>query len=85
MHYDIHTQKRLVSVDDGTLQKLPSKLESKKKLADAIDLNKYLSLNQQGRYDYVMDTIESEFKQEKKQDGFTGRVRKFNLVDLTRI
>ena len=92
LHYDLETQKRIISVNDGTLPPLPSKTAMKSKLSQKIDSEKYLRLNGKGRYDYVMETIGSVVKEENENQKrilkdrllIQGCLRKFDLVDLTR-
>lgn len=92
IHYDVITQRRYISIDDGTMPKelYPSRGIVKARLADSIDAAKYLSLDVQGRYDYVAQQIRL-MKQEQdklREEYIVKRVtengnRKFNLVDLT--
>lgn len=91
LHYDLKSQKRFVSVDDGSLLPLPSKTAMKAKVAQEIDSVKYLKLNGKGRYDYVMETIASVAKKEQEAQNallkdrllVQGSLRKFTMVDLT--
>jgi large subunit ribosomal protein L27 len=91
LHYDLETQKRIISVDDGSLPPLPSKTAMKAKIAEEIDSVKYLKLDGKGRYDYVMETIASIAKREREAQKqllkdrllVQGSLRKFTLVDLT--
>jgi large subunit ribosomal protein L27 len=92
LHYDIETQRRYISVDDGTLPPQPSKVALKSLVVDQINFQKYLSLDGRGRYDYAMQVIanvvESQ-KQEQKQrletDLYQGKPRRFDLQDLTQL
>ena len=88
--YDLERQRRFVSVDDGTLGPLPSRVEMKRRLADQIDIPKYLQLDSKGRYDMVMDKITDltksmkiERDQKNLQKLELKGTRKFDLVDLT--
>ena len=93
LHYDLENQKRIISVSDGTLPPLPTKSGMKAKVAQEIDSVKYLRLNGKGRYDYVMETVASVVQKEKEAQEkllkdrllIQGNLRKFTLVDLTRL
>ncbi|KAH6570885.1 hypothetical protein BASA60_007492 [Batrachochytrium salamandrivorans] len=84
------TQRRYVSINDGTLENFPSKAEMKRRLADSIDVTHYMILTNKQRYDYVMDMVKvltqsDEMKRKIATDArlaTTGR-RKFVLHDLT--
>ncbi|KAH6561574.1 hypothetical protein BASA61_007263 [Batrachochytrium salamandrivorans] len=90
VHYDLATQRRYVSINDGTLENFPSKAEMKRRLADSIDVTHYMTLTNKQRYDYVMDMVKvltqsDEMKRKIATDArlaTTGR-RKFVLHDLT--
>ena len=90
--YDLMKQRRFVSVDDGTLGSLPSRVEMKKKLSASIDIPTYLSLDPNGRYDMVMKNVEKitqdleQAKEAKAVEQLHNKHRrKFDLVDLTQL
>ncbi|OAJ37353.1 ribosomal L27 protein [Batrachochytrium dendrobatidis JEL423] len=92
VHYDLATQRRYISVNDGTLETFPSKVEMKRRLTDTIDISHYMTLTNKERYDYVMQMIQTltetdQIKRKAETDQRlteTGR-RKFILHDLTLI
>ncbi|KAJ3000138.1 hypothetical protein HDV02_000421 [Globomyces sp. JEL0801] len=57
IHYDLARNRRFVSVDDGTLEPLPSRIEMKRKLRDMINVEEYLNLDAEGRYEYTMKQL----------------------------
>ncbi|KAI9208174.1 ribosomal L27 protein-domain-containing protein [Polychytrium aggregatum] len=91
LHYDLKTQRRYISVDDGTLPELQSRSQLKRQLAEAVDPKVYLSLDNLSKYQYVMNKIDElsaqaqTLKKEKAEERLLmpGR-RKCRLVDLTR-
>lgn len=92
IHYDLETQRRYISVNDGTMapEIYPTRGIFKKDLEERVDAVKYLSLDQKGRYDYVqalMSEMKGEYEK-SKENYLRKRVserdhRKFPLVDLT--
>ena len=90
VHYDLATQKRFVSVNDGTLPSLPSKAEMKRRLIATIDSAHYLTLDSKQRYDYVFEKIAeltNNMDKQRKIDtlashSVSGR-RRCDLIDLT--
>ncbi|KAJ3233539.1 hypothetical protein HDU81_002223 [Chytriomyces hyalinus] len=57
--YDLKTQRRIICVSDESGAEAPlvgyaSRTETKKRLADAVDAQHYLSLDSVGRYQYVL-------------------------------
>ena len=92
LHYDLETQKRYISVDDGSLPHLHSKPHLKQKVIDQVDMVKYLSMDGKQRYDYVMEIVSRISQNEKQVDKnqtkeilAMGKTRRFDLTDLTRI
>ncbi|KAI8905967.1 ribosomal L27 protein-domain-containing protein [Gorgonomyces haynaldii] len=90
--YDIAKQRRYVSVDDGTLGPLPTRVEMKKKLADSIDAREYVKLDPVGRYEMTMQKIqELTDDMAKKRTALQNELmtqkgrRRFQLVDLTQV
>lgn len=88
--FDLARQRKIISVDDGTLPKLPSRKEMKQRLADSIDVNEYVKLDSAGRYDVVMRQIKvltnkMDTEAAAKAHSMLKRkeTRKFDLIDLT--
>ncbi|KAJ3163159.1 hypothetical protein HDU86_002328 [Geranomyces michiganensis] len=90
LHYDLAKQRRFISVDDGSLPPLPTRPQMKRRLAESLDLAKYLEMDAEQRLQYVQQKIK-EIAQEDRaqlkvdvQEGLLrkGR-RKFDLVDMT--
>ncbi|KAI8592367.1 ribosomal L27 protein-domain-containing protein [Geranomyces variabilis] len=90
LHYDLAKQRRFISVDDGSLPQLPTRPQMKRRLAESLDLAKYLEMDAEQRLEYVQQKIK-EIAQEDKaqlkadvQESLLkkGR-RKFELVDMT--
>ncbi|TPX60816.1 hypothetical protein PhCBS80983_g01518 [Powellomyces hirtus] len=90
LHYDLQRQRRLVSVDDGSLPALPTRPQMKKRLAESLDLEKYLAMSGEDRLEYVQNKIREIAAEDKKEAKVAlgqsllrnGR-RRFDLVDLT--
>ncbi|TPX63077.1 hypothetical protein SpCBS45565_g06901 [Spizellomyces sp. 'palustris'] len=90
LHYDLAKQRKIVSVDDGTLPRLPSRPEMKKRLAESLDLEKYLDMDGEGRLAYVQQKIKeiSEKDSKERKAALETRLmekgrRKFDMIDLT--
>ncbi|KAJ3332545.1 hypothetical protein HDU76_013856 [Blyttiomyces sp. JEL0837] len=93
--YDLAQQRRVVAVTDGSGDEAPlvgfgSRSETKQKLADSIDAEKYLSLDGLGRYNYVLEVAGklAEESEQKRQELLAKRLEgprrgRFDLVDLT--
>ncbi|KAJ3072794.1 54S ribosomal protein L2 mitochondrial [Podochytrium sp. JEL0797] len=93
--YDLARQRRVVAVSDESgleapLVGLGSRTETKRRLADKVDANKYLALDAAGRLAYVralaveLDVEDKEAKQKQLAQRLAAPGRKaFNLVDLT--
>ena len=92
VHYDLNLRRRYISVDDGSLEYLPTRREMKIKLINKIDVPHYLSLKGADRLEYTEQKIQELMKEEnearvemlKKRVQVQG-VRKFTLADLTRL
>ncbi|KAJ3343569.1 hypothetical protein HDU83_005586 [Entophlyctis luteolus] len=93
--YDVASQRRYVTVSDCSGVEAPlvgtgSRTETKQRVADAVDAQKYLSLNHLERRDYVLGLakkLDRESEQEKKEQ-LAARLMQpkratFSLVDLT--
>ncbi|KAI9102053.1 ribosomal L27 protein-domain-containing protein [Phlyctochytrium arcticum] len=90
LHYDLARQRRIVSVDDGTLGERASKPEMKKRVAERLDLDKYLGLSAVERLSYVQEVVQEVAREERAREASEkaaraaqGGLRKFDLVDLT--
>jgi ribosomal protein L27 len=92
LHYDITSQKRILSVDDGSLPKHDYLSERKIKgmIADRVDAEYYLGLDQAGKYNYVRQKVaELAREQENSKREMSERrlventSRRFDMVDLT--
>lgn len=91
-HYDMQQQRRYVSVDDGSTPAhlFPSRESVKARLAGRVDANKYLALNAEGRYRYMMqlckemsDEMQQEREQWNQERVMRQGVRKTDLQDLS--
>ncbi|KAJ3047853.1 hypothetical protein HK097_011100 [Rhizophlyctis rosea] len=92
VHYDLNLRRRYISVDDGSLEYLPSRREMKIKLINKIDVPHYLSLKGADRLEYTEEKIQELMREEEKarlemlkQRVQVQGIRKFNLADLTRL
>ncbi|KAL2915815.1 hypothetical protein HK105_204516 [Polyrhizophydium stewartii] len=90
LHYDLATQRRFVSINDGTLEYFPTKNEMKRRLVDSLDSEHYIGLSSKGRYDYVMEKIKelTDADEQQRKMAAESRLasrgrRRFDLVDLT--
>ncbi|KAI8608037.1 ribosomal L27 protein-domain-containing protein [Chytriomyces sp. MP71] len=96
--YDLQRQKRIVSVVDGGETSVvetgfASRAETKRRLAEAVDPEKYLGLDAVGRYEYVLGLAKGLAREEEgRQRELLGqrlaaspRRGTFGLVDLTLI
>ncbi|ORY44787.1 hypothetical protein BCR33DRAFT_697494 [Rhizoclosmatium globosum] len=95
--YDVALQRRVVAVVDGSgleapLVGLGSRTETKRRLADAVNAEKYLSLDAVGRLKYVRELAVQLNKEDQKQKEhqlaqrlITPGRKGFSLVDLTLI
>lgn len=87
--YDLISQRRYVSVDDGTLGHLPSKSELKAKLLGKVDIEAYMNMDKKTKYDYIVDKmyqVDAEMKAEKEKNAesfLLTRSRKLEGIDLT--
>ncbi len=90
IHYDLKRDKKIVSIDDGQLGNLPSRSKIKQELRDMVDASHYLSLDNNGRYEYVMELVDTlskkmdaEMNAELQQKLLEKGRRRFELVDIT--
>ena len=84
------SSKQVHEHQDAYLVGFGSKSEMRKRLADAVDAEKYLSLDGLGRYKYVMELSRKLVEEEetRRRVALENRLKtptrgSFNLVDLT--
>ncbi|KAJ3041991.1 hypothetical protein HDV00_008282 [Rhizophlyctis rosea] len=91
-HYDFARNRRIVSVDDGSLDKpyLPTQPYIKEKIIEKVDVEKYVFMSEVEKLDYMEGKVKELIKDEKvraaerlKERVKLPNTRKFHLIDLT--
>ncbi len=91
--YDLPRRRAYCAVDDGSLEPwLPTKDESKKRLASMVDLEKYMGLYREDRHRYMMELVQ-QYDQEMQKETVelakkwveTRQRRLPGLIDLTKL